>query len=495
VLVVSHTNSAVDQALLEIAQDLGDDLVEGSVLRLGDPRDPRLLNGDGLRLRAEPHIRERSRELLERKDVLLAGRQDKAAHLAQIRRLVAIAQWAARAPDELRVLRALVDELHDTGREAAAAREAAVAAADAHAAQLQVSERARELEQRMRDGQPLRDELGRRQALLVPAEARLHEAERLAREAEALYEQIAATGGVMRRLRGLPKLSEQEHIVGQRRAAETAAPDERDQISQRLAEVREPLLELEGQVRAFEAERGMPLDLIVLRSHETEAAAQRARKTTDAFEAHADALAGRLATRTEARLTQLRDWRLTRVHPEADLEPAIGALEAAIAAAADVLQGQNLDGLRAEQTSLIEALRAISAELQQIEDALAEVETFVIGEAMVVATTLTRAYKRESVQARRFDTLILDEASMAPIPALWVVAGLADANVVVVGDPKQLPPRLRHRTRVGCRRTSREPRAVAGAVPHESEDQRDPERTRLRRDSHRRRRCQRRLAA
>jgi len=57
-----------------------------------------------------------------------------------------------------------------------------------------------------------------------------------------------------------------------------------------------------------------------------------------------------------------------------------------------------------------------------------------------VATTLTRAYKRDSVQARRFDTVILDEASMAPIPALWVVAGLADANVIVVGDWEQLPP-------------------------------------------------------
>ncbi len=439
-LVVSHTNSAVDQALLEIARDLGDDLVEGSVLRLGDPRDPRLLDGDGLRLRAETHIRERLRELLERKDVLLADRQDKTARLARVPRLVAIAQWTAQAPDELRALRALVDELHDTGREAAAAGEAAVSAANAHAAQLQVAERARELEGRMREAQPLRDELARRQALLVPAEARLHEAERLVREAEALYEQIAATGGVMRRLRGLPKLSEQEHIVGQRRAAKTAARDERDQISQRLAEVREPLLELEGQVRAFEAERGMPLDLIVLRAGEIEAAALRARETADALEADADARVRRLAARTGARLTQLRDWRLTRVHPEADPESAIGAIEAAIAAAAEVLQGQNLDALRAEQTSLIGALRAISAELEQIEDALAEVETFVIGEAMVVATTLTRAYKRESVQARRFDTVILDEASMAPIPALWVVAGLADANVVVVGDPKQLPP-------------------------------------------------------
>jgi AAA domain len=35
VLVVSHTNSAVDQALMQIASDLGPDLVDGSVLRLG----------------------------------------------------------------------------------------------------------------------------------------------------------------------------------------------------------------------------------------------------------------------------------------------------------------------------------------------------------------------------------------------------------------------------------------------------------------------------
>jgi len=64
----------------------------------------------------------------------------------------------------------------------------------------------------------------------------------------------------------------------------------------------------------------------------------------------------------------------------------------------------------------------------------------VIADAMVVATTLTRAYLRDSIQARRFDTVILDEASMAPIPALWVAASVANANAVVVGDHKQLPP-------------------------------------------------------
>ena len=71
---------------------------------------------------------------------------------------------------------------------------------------------------------------------------------------------------------------------------------------------------------------------------------------------------------------------------------------------------------------------------------LARVEELVIEDAKVVATTLTSAYLRDAIQHRRFDTVILDEASMAPVPALWMAAGLATANVIAVGDFRQLPP-------------------------------------------------------
>ena len=78
--------------------------------------------------------------------------------------------------------------------------------------------------------------------------------------------------------------------------------------------------------------------------------------------------------------------------------------------------------------------------LQAIAEEKTAIEEAVIAGAQIVATTLTRAYLRDSIQNRRFDTVILDEASMAPIPALWVAAAVADANVVVVGDFRQLPP-------------------------------------------------------
>ena len=82
----------------------------------------------------------------------------------------------------------------------------------------------------------------------------------------------------------------------------------------------------------------------------------------------------------------------------------------------------------------------MDSEIEGIDEALKMVEDLVIAHATVVATTLTRAYLRDSIQSRRFDTVILDEASMAPIPALWVAASLAGCNAVVVGDFKQLPP-------------------------------------------------------
>ena len=53
---------------------------------------------------------------------------------------------------------------------------------------------------------------------------------------------------------------------------------------------------------------------------------------------------------------------------------------------------------------------------------------------------LTDVYLRDELQNRRFDTVILDEASMAPIPGLWIAARLAEANLVVVRDGGQLPP-------------------------------------------------------
>jgi hypothetical protein len=438
VLVVSHTNSAVDQALMEISADLGPDLIDGSVLRLGEPHDPRLIENE--RLQAATHIRERSQDLLDRKEELETERGAKTARLTIVQPLLAVARWLAQAPAEVASARDNLADVHEAKRETDELEASALKAEKSHLALIAIAEQARDLQGELDEAEPRREELDRWRTLLVPAEERLHEAERLAHHAHALYERTVAANAVSRRLRGLPKPAVQKHVVAQRRAAETAARDERDQISSRLADLREPLLELDGQVNAFEREHGATLAQLVEEELEAQQLAARARAIAMASRKRAKGLASSLRRKVRDRLAELAEWQLVDGRQVVDTESGIAALAGALAAAERALAGHSLDELQREETELTAALRAIVSELDEIEEALAAVETVVIGEAVVVATTLTRAYKRDSVQARRFDTVILDEASMAPIPALWVVAGLAEANVVVVGDPKQLPP-------------------------------------------------------
>jgi hypothetical protein len=59
-------------------------------------------------------------------------------------------------------------------------------------------------------------------------------------------------------------------------------------------------------------------------------------------------------------------------------------------------------------------------------------------QARVLGTTLARAYL--SPEIGTFDAVLVDEASAAPLPALFCAASLACDKVAVLGDPKQLPP-------------------------------------------------------
>jgi len=74
-----------------------------------------------------------------------------------------------------------------------------------------------------------------------------------------------------------------------------------------------------------------------------------------------------------------------------------------------------------------------------------ELENNLIGGAKVVATTLTKSYSDKLVLNREYDCVIIDESSMAPLPALWCASGLAKRRVVIVGDFYQLPPVVKHR--------------------------------------------------
>jgi DNA polymerase III delta prime subunit len=79
------------------------------------------------------------------------------------------------------------------------------------------------------------------------------------------------------------------------------------------------------------------------------------------------------------------------------------------------------------------------SELQNIARKLADLEADILGGARVIGTTVAKSYLRAK-DIGRFDLVIVDEASMVLLPALYFVAGLATERVIISGDFRQLPP-------------------------------------------------------
>lgn len=129
-----------------------------------------------------------------------------------------------------------------------------------------------------------------------------------------------------------------------------------------------------------------------------------------------------------------------------DAQAEVRALEADVAERDLVARelARALDGK--EQSELKKTLSAMEAErepliseLQEIARKLADIAASALRDARILGMTMTRA----SMSARdigRFDTVIIDEASMVMLPALYLVAGLATERVIVSGDFRQLPP-------------------------------------------------------
>jgi len=72
---------------------------------------------------------------------------------------------------------------------------------------------------------------------------------------------------------------------------------------------------------------------------------------------------------------------------------------------------------------------------QKIED----LQKSILSSAKVVGSTVTKTFISKDIFTN-FDVVIIDEASMVMLPALYYVAGLSSEKVIVSGDFRQLPP-------------------------------------------------------
>jgi ssDNA-binding Zn-finger/Zn-ribbon topoisomerase 1 len=99
-----------------------------------------------------------------------------------------------------------------------------------------------------------------------------------------------------------------------------------------------------------------------------------------------------------------------------------------------------------DQASLLQKKRQLDLERQPLLDELghvnrdlADIESSVIREASIIGATVTKVYLSVK-DLPNFDTVIIDEASMVLLPALYYASGLATDRVIISGDFRQLPP-------------------------------------------------------
>jgi hypothetical protein len=83
---------------------------------------------------------------------------------------------------------------------------------------------------------------------------------------------------------------------------------------------------------------------------------------------------------------------------------------------------------------------AILDRLAEINQQLDEIQKRILSEARLIATTLTKTFTSKQFPDIPFDVLILDEASMAPLPQLYWAASRCRGYITIVGDFLQLPP-------------------------------------------------------
>jgi hypothetical protein len=100
---------------------------------------------------------------------------------------------------------------------------------------------------------------------------------------------------------------------------------------------------------------------------------------------------------------------------------------------------QQLAAVEQRRRRLEFLLERYREQIRECRATFAHQEQYIVQMARVVLTTTTQLYVTPLLQDARFDVVIVEEAGMTILPALFYCASLAREKLVIVGDPRQLP--------------------------------------------------------
>lgn len=439
VLIVSHTNGAVDRALLEMNEYLVDEeRRQGLVIRVGDPRDVQLQERQP-DLLLSPQVERRFQSLVDRRTSLQHVREQWIEKVKDLGKRIELREWVRLAATDIEQMQGELDGLRSCETEIERLRDVL------HDLESQAEhfERLRaDAEQIERDT----SRLGQVVELMDAARSEIAQVteatERLdaeLRQAKALLAETCTVNWLVRKWGRL-----------------SAPKEQAGKVQSLLDAVEERGLTLDkvkAKLHALEEERGVLTETVQRSQQSCRCEPAELLRRVHAYDTHVRETAAKiqdLNRNSQSRTEKLQDLLRTRMSALVQLglaedgpdsvEGMLARLESAYKRVVDMTKDKGPDAVVSDRDACHAQIRTIETELLAVEKDLKRVEQLVIEAARVVAATWTGVCLRGSIQSRTFDTIIIDEASMAPIPALWAAASAATSSAVVVGDSKQLPP-------------------------------------------------------
>jgi AAA domain/PLD-like domain len=142
---------------------------------------------------------------------------------------------------------------------------------------------------------------------------------------------------------------------------------------------------------------------------------------------------------TQSRITALGEHVIEETRRKDAKRAACAELAKAVQEATTALAEQDRSHWQQVAADYERRRQPLRDELALIAAKLEEIQNSVLREARIVGATVTRTYLRPA-EFVGFDTVIVDEASMILLPAVFHTIGLARERAVVAGDFQQLPP-------------------------------------------------------
>jgi hypothetical protein len=438
-LIVSHTNTAVDQALINIAKQTSQALIDqGKILRVGEARDPRL-NEDFPNTRLEIHVERRSQELFGQLEML---RNELSSCRDEVQKLtgdIELYDWFIDAKTDLEQMRSDNNGLMEMERELSDHRKYYV-----------------ELKQQSsywEEAKSYADGTNGKVIELVQVEIEINEAraeldkclskkERITfnlHTAQKILDETSSVNWITRSWRGLPSPDQQEKIVVDLEKQLSRSENHQDRISSEFNLLITISDRLKEEIVKFRKMYSSSPDDILSQEKKYQDELNRLVETGTALRNKCNQYRAKNYSLFRERLLFLQDLGYGKAY-QGSPEKMFSQIEDAFEEIENVVKVIDIEKCRSSLQRTLKQIEDLEVEILRIEELLSRIEETVISEADIVATTLTRAYLRDSIRSRKFDSIIIDEASMAPIPAIWVASSIIENNAVVVGDPRQLPP-------------------------------------------------------